>query len=112
MFKKVDKRMAAARKVKVERRDMWLGTEMTLKKTIKYPLTAMYAHKRQWDQVNKKIRKTYLPKSGFNRNLPAAILQGPKKCLGLGRPSITTIQGSLHIEELARGKTEDKDVQF
>ena len=112
MLKKVDKRIAAARKVKVERRDMWLGTKMMLKTTIEYPLTAMYADKRQWDQVDKKIRKTYLPKSGFNSNLPAAILQGPKRCLGLGRPLTTTRQGSLHIEELARGKREDEDVQF
>ena len=91
---------------------MWIGMEMTLKKTIEYPLPAMYTSETQWEAINREIRRVYLPKSGFNRNLPRVILYGPTNRLGLGRPSIVTTQGATHIEELSRGETKGKEVQF
>ena len=77
IVEKVTSRLERAWKAPTERREMWLGMEMTLKKTIEYPLTAMYASTKEWEEVDKKIRKVYLPKSGFNRNIPTAILHGP-----------------------------------
>ena len=59
--------------------DVWKVTKMTIQKTLDYPMKAIRLTCQEWDSIMKPLWATVLPRSGFSRNFPRAVLYAPHK---------------------------------
>ena len=66
--------------------------------TIKYCLPITRFDKQQCHQVTKVIEQVILPKLGFNRHMPKAVLYGPRLYGGKQLMNMHTEQTTLHLE--------------
>jgi hypothetical protein len=69
---------------KWEKNDAWLAVTTRIMRTINYPMRCTQLSRETWDKLMVPLWKTCLPRSGYARNFPRAVLYGPKDFLGLG----------------------------
>ena len=64
--------------------DVWKVSKMTIHKTLDYPMKATRLTFAEWDSVAIRLWHTILPRSGFSRSFPRAVLYAPHKFQGRG----------------------------
>lgn len=80
----------------------WLAWKTTITKTLEYPLPVTTLNQKQCNRLTSILSKTALPRCGFMRSFPRALLHGPKKFGGLEIPNLYIEQGISHITRLIR----------
>ena len=79
---------------------VWIALNCTILKGLEYPLAATTLSKRQLDKVMSPVLSTALPRSGFARTFPHAVVYGPVGYQGLGITSLYEYQFCRHIQDL------------
>ena len=81
-------------------RSIWLALNVTITKGIEYPLAATTLTQAQLHKVMIPARAIALPRSGFTRKFPLAVLYGPIALQGLGLPDPYIYQFCRHIQDI------------
>lgn len=90
--------------------DVNTGYTSVILPTLKYGLGATNIPWYKLDKIQQQLTHTILPKMGFNRHLPRAIVYGPESCGGLGLQRLSVEQGLAHIQYMIgsiRANTDD-----
>ena len=74
----------------IDRQDAWRAMNMTIMKTLEYPLVALTLTEKECDHIMAPILDGALPKAGICRNIPRAVLYGDPEHQGLGVHNIYT----------------------
>jgi hypothetical protein len=64
--------------------DAWYALNMTILKTLEYPMVATTISEKLWEYIMAPILQAGLPRLGIARNFPRDILFGPKSLQGFG----------------------------
>jgi hypothetical protein len=78
----------------------WMAWTTTILKTLEYPLPVMTLSRKQCDKITSILANTALPRCGFMRYFPRALLHAPVAVGGLNIPNLYTEQGIGHIIRL------------
>ena len=81
-------------------RAVWLALNVTITKGIEYPLAATTLTQPQLHKVMGPARAIALPRAGFTRKFPLAVLYGPIALQGLGLPDPYVYQFCRHIQDI------------
>ena len=81
-------------------RAVWLALNVTITKGVEYPLAATTLTKTQLHKAMGPARAIALPRSGFTRKFPLAVLYGPVALQGLGLPDPYIYQYCRHIQDI------------
>ena len=84
----------------LSRADVKVGITTSLYPSITYGMEATTLTPEQCNEVFKPIRAGVLPKAGYCRNIPSAVIHGPEKYGGIGIRDLYTIQGTEHIKAM------------
>jgi hypothetical protein len=68
----------------VNKFEAWHALKSTILMTLQYPLEILSLTQEQWQHILAPIMLTNLPKAGFMRHFPRAIIFGPSSEMGLG----------------------------
>jgi hypothetical protein len=80
----------------------WMAWTTTILKTLEYPLPVTTLSKKQCDKITSILANTALPRCGFMRSFPRALMHAPLAVGGLNVPNLYTEQGIGHITRLIR----------
>ncbi len=96
--------------------DAWIAYSHTIQKTMHYPMPGTTIELKDWDEIYWIVNKATLPKAGYVRTFPHAVLYGPKKYQGTGTPHPYYTQELTHLQdfvgEVNRGTTCGKRIQI
>ena len=81
---------------------VWQAANTTIMKSLQYPLPALTISREQCNKIMNIIKKGLLPKSQISKNIPHAVLFGPKEEGGLGLHHLYTSQGIMHVEKFMK----------
>ena len=79
---------------------VWLALNQTILRGVEYPLAATTLSQRQLDAVMSPILQCALPRAGFVRSFPHAVLYGPVALQGLGVTNPFLHQFTRHIQDI------------
>jgi hypothetical protein len=82
--------------------EAWPSLRMGITKALQYPLTATSHSKVHCKSIDVILTRAALPALCFPASFPHAIAQAPPEVIGLGIPSIWTLQGIDHIAAILR----------
>lgn len=80
----------------------WLAWKSTIQKTLEYPLPITTLTRKQRDKISSTLASAALPRCGFLRTFPRALVYAPVKVGGLEIPNLFIEQGIGHILRLIR----------
>jgi hypothetical protein len=78
--------------------DAWTYYHAIFIPSTTYPIVAGYVHPRQLDKIDQKARQSFLPKLGYNRNIPIPVVYGSSEYAGIEFRQFKTEQGISHIK--------------
>ena len=84
----------------LDRASVAVALNMTIWKTLGYPLSATLLSKNECEDIMRPALQAALPKMGFNRNMPRAVVFGPKAYQGLEIRHLFTVQGIAHLKDI------------
>ena len=91
----------------IQKRNVWLAFTMMAMKSIEYPLQVLSLSEKDYKDIMWPILKDVLPKAGFNRHFPHAVVYGPASFQGLGVHNPYIMQGvtkvATVIEQMWKG---------
>ena len=93
----------------LEKRDAWTGFTTTILKTLGYPLPVTCLSERDSQRILAPTLNVALPAMGIARRFRREFIQGPFDCMGLGIPSLYTMQGAAHIDLVVSHWKENTD---
>ena len=79
---------------------VWAALNQTIMKGLEYPLAATTLTESQLDSVMSTVLTSALPKSGFARTFPRAVVYGSRYMQGLGITNLLDFQYCRHIQDL------------
>jgi hypothetical protein len=74
----------------------------TIQKSLEYPMAMTTLRCRQWEQVMSPVLMAALPKAGFVRTFPRAVVYAPIAFQGIGVPHPFALQMTKHLDMLLR----------
>jgi hypothetical protein len=106
---KCNKMTTMIKMINLYRPEMWTCLNSIALPTIKYGMAATTMKKTDLDHAQKKMTHTILPKLGYNRHTPLAVVYAATQLGGMGMESLNTEQGIAHIEYIVGGIREDQE---
>ena len=83
-----------------DRVDVWTYYHAIYLPSISYPMPSLSLKPSQWDELQRQVKKSLLPKCGYNRNMPNAVVYGPSMYGGLGLRVLRVEQGISQLSSL------------
>ena len=84
----------------IDRQDAWRTMNMTIMKTLEYPLVALTLTEKECDHIMAPVLAGALPRAGICRNIPRAVLYGNPEYQGLGVHNLYTTMGLHQLQAL------------
>ena len=95
---------------------VWVAMTCTIIKGLEYPLAATTLSKRKLDKIMSHVLSSALPRAGFTRKFPRAVLYGPTEFQGMGVTSLYDYQYCRHVQDIVdhtwRGTPTGKLIQI
>ena len=82
------------------RQDAWRAMNMTIMKTLEYPLVALTLTEKECDYIMAPVLAGGLPRAGICRNIPRSVLYGSLEHQGLGMHNLYNTMGLQQIQVL------------
>jgi len=79
---------------------VWIALHQTITRGIEYPLAATTLDQQALNRALVQVRSVALPRSGFTRKFPHAVLYGPVAVQGLGLPDPYIYQYCRHVQDI------------
>ena len=79
---------------------VWTALNQTIIKGLEYPLAATTLTESQISVVMSPILNSVLPRAGFSRTFPRAVVYSPKELQGLGVTNLWDFQFCWHIQDI------------
>ena len=84
----------------LQRQDVWLALQTTIRQTLEYPLPASTLSANQCADIMKPVLNVALPLCGIQSSFPRDLAHSPSKYQGLGIPSLYVQQGISHLAKM------------
>ena len=95
---------------------VWVAMTCTIIKGLEYPLAATTLSKRKLDKIMSHVLSSALPRAGFTRKFPRAVIYGPVEFQGMGVTSLYDYQYCRHVQDIVdqtwRGTPTGKLIQI
>ena len=84
----------------IKKNEAWIALTTMAMKSVKYPLPELTLTEKECEEIMWILIKTFLPRTGINRNIKRDVLYGDLEVQGLGIKSLYLTQGLSHIADI------------